>query len=373
MSVILAIVLGFLLLYALLMVILSLGLTLSPPPIFRKPGHYPPVTVIVPFRNESGHLPSLVRDLSAQSYPDDLLEVIFVNDHSEDGSEVLLREQIKEHGRFRCVDLPAGIVGKKPALVQGMQHASGEWIIQTDADCRLGRYFVETHISCRLETTADLVAGMVTTGERKNGLLRVLERLDLLSLTGAGAGSFQLGRPLMCSGANLAYTRSLFDETQVYQPKGGVASGDDMFVMIGARKLGKKLVYLTSRKAIVKTRPADNLRSLLKQRIRWGSKTVFYRQPDIQGVALLTAVSNLAVLGMPLMILLDPVIWQWLVPAFLLKTLAEFTLLYITTDYTGQQRDLRLFLPALLLYYPYQGAILAGMIFLKVRWKGRNS
>lgn len=372
MSAILSILLGFLLLYVLLILLLSMGLMQSPPSVYRKPDHYPPVTVIVPFRDESGHLPSLVLDLSAQSYPDDLLEVIFVNDHSEDGSEVLLREHIKGRERFRCIDLPAGREGKKPALVAGMQHASSDWIIQTDADCRLGSYFVEAHLSCRLETTADLVAGMVTTEERKNGLLQVLERLDLLSLTGAGAGSFHLGRPLMCSGANLAYSRSLFNDTHSFQPGRGVASGDDMFVMIGARKLGKKLVYLTSRKALVKTRAANNLISLLNQRIRWGAKTPFYRQPDIQGVALLTALSNLAVLFMPLMILVNPVIWQWLVPAFVLKSLADFTLLYIVAGYTGQQRDLRLFLPVLLIYYPYQGALLAGMVFLKVRWKGRK-
>ena len=135
--------------------------------------------------------------------------------------------------------------------------------------------------------------------------------------------------------------------------------------------LEKKLVYLTLPEALVKTGPAASLRSLLDQRIRWGAKTPFYRQTDIQAVALLTAVTNLSILLMPLMFLLIPLSWQWLLPAFVLKSLADFTLLYIVAGQTGQKRDLLLFLPVVLLYYPYQGAVLAGMLFLKRGWKGR--
>jgi len=329
------------------------------------------VTLVIPFRNEADHLPALVHDLSVQSYPHDRLEVILVNDHSEDGSETILREQIRDLERFLCIDLPRGREGKKEALAMGIQHASGNWIIQTDADCRMGRLFVATHLSCRLDTSADLVAGMVTTEEKKHGLLEVLERLDLLGLAGAGAGSFQLGIPLMCSGANLAYSRNLYEEVQASLPGTGLASGDDMFLMIAARRLEKKLVYLTSSEALVKTHPAASLRSLLYQRNRWGAKTPFYRKTDIQAVALLTAVTNLSILLMPLMLLLIPLSWQWLLPAFVLKSLADFTLLYIVAGQTGQKRDLLLFLPVVLLYYPYQGAVLVGMLFLKREWKGR--
>ncbi len=371
MSAVLFIITGILLLYVLLIIALSLGLLRADPPARGNWSALVPVTLIVPFRNELDNLHALVPDLMVQTFPDDLLEVIFVNDHSEDGSDEWLREQIKNQGKFRCFDLPPGKEGKKTAISLAMQHASGVWIIQTDADCRLGRNFVAAHLSCRQDTGADLIAGMVTTDNRGSGMLEILERLDVLSLTGAGAGSFHLGRPLMCSGANLSYSRQLYFDTRSFEPGRGIASGDDMFLMIGARKLDRKLVSLTSRDALVKTSPAPDLNSLIAQRIRWGSKAGLYRQADIQGVALLVLLANLSILIMPWMILLNPLNWQWLLPGFIARCLADFTFLYFITGYTDQRRDLLYFFPVIMLYYPYQGLVLAGSLFWKGRWKGR--
>ena len=370
MPVLLFIPLVILLLYVCLILILSFGLHQLSPPSFQLPHHPSPVTVIVPFRDERDHLPLLLHDLEGQSYSMAHMEVIFVDDHSSDGSGELIRELIKNHSRFVCLELSGERQGKKEALALGVQHASGEWIIQADADCRLGANFVAAHISCLQETGADLVAGMVTTGEGKRGLLEILERLDLLSLVGASAGSFYLGRPLMCSGANLAYSRKLFLETRPFDPGPGTASGDDMFLMVGARKLGKKLVYLTSGEALVRTGSISDLRSLVMQRIRWGAKTPRYRMTDIQAAAVCTALANLCILVLPWLLLLELELWVWLVPAFIVRSLADFLLLFRITGYTGQRRDLRMFLPVMLLYYPYQAIVLAGSLFWRVTWKG---
>ncbi len=55
-----------------------------------------PVTLVIPFRDEKKHLPELVRDLLHQSYPTNKFEVIFVNDHSRDGSGSLLNTLISK-------------------------------------------------------------------------------------------------------------------------------------------------------------------------------------------------------------------------------------------------------------------------------------
>ncbi len=65
----------------------------------------------------------------------------------------------------------------------------------------------------------------------------------MFGLTGAGAGSFSLGRPLMCSGANLFYSRDLYLDTRPFDPVDKMASGDDMFMLIGARKLKRKISF----------------------------------------------------------------------------------------------------------------------------------
>ncbi len=335
--------------------------------------HPRPVSVIVPFRNEADHLPGLVNDLALQTYPDELWEVLFVNDHSEDGSasklESLLKSQALESSGFSCHSLPSDRSGKKAALFYGIEHAKHERIIQVDADCRLGRRFIASHISFLNVYPSDLTAGVVTTGRGKGNFLETFERLDMLSLVGSGAGSFSLGRPMMCSGANLSYSKELYMETRSFDPELTTASGDDMFLMIGARKLGKTLTFNTSRESLVETGPVKDLWTMIAQRIRWGSKSGRYRMPDIQLLAILVTLTNISILLMPVWFILFSGVWPWLAGFWFLKTLADFLLLFRITGVTGQRADLRLFIPVSLVYYPLFLITVTGALLGKPFWK----
>ncbi len=335
-----------------------------------------PVSVLIPFRNEEEHILALLDDLEAQTYPMELVEIIFVNDHSTDDSPGLLRTKLRTklrtNTRFTCLDLPANKAGKKEALSFAVEHATYDWFIQTDADCRVRPNFIALHMAFREEQKSDLVAGLVTTHNGNTGFLQLFERLDLLGLVGAGAGSFHYKRPLMCNGANLAYSRALYMETRRFEPVRGVASGDDMFLLIGARKLGKTLSYLADQEAMVQTSPATSAGSIISQRMRWGSKTVYYHMIDIQLMALLVVLANMIVLFIPLFLILIPGAWTWLLSTFLGKTLVDFTLLYRITSYTGQKKSLWLFLPVSLLYYLMQLVIITGSLVKRKNWKGRK-
>ncbi|MGW8316685.1 MAG: glycosyltransferase [Bacteroidales bacterium] len=375
------ITLSVILLYVLMILVLSKGLVKTSPVLVHGldtsedlpreiPGDPPPmVTLIVPFRNEIRNLPRIVKDLEEQAWPAESVEYIFVDDHSTDGSGDWVREHIRNRPRFRSLVLQERDQGKKKALATGIRQARGEWIIQTDADCSLGPRFIAAHMAARLRTGADMIAGLVTTREEKGGILENLERLDLLGLTGVAAGSFALGRPLMCSGANLSYSKDLYLETRPYDPATDIASGDDMFMMIGARKLGRKMGYLIASDAVVYTTPAGSLRDLIGQRIRWGAKAGRYRMPDIQGVAMLTLLTYFILLVMPWLILFRPEIFGWLITGFAGKTFAEMFLLYRTAGFTGQRQDLRMFVPVLLLHYPFMGVVMTGSLFRKGKWK----
>jgi cellulose synthase/poly-beta-1,6-N-acetylglucosamine synthase-like glycosyltransferase len=343
----------------------------------RVPDIKVPVTVVIPFRDEGEHLPRLVGDLTSQNYPEELLEVVLVNDHSRDDPHRWLEPMIRGRQRFRCIDLPPGMEGKKAAISWGIGHASSDWIIQTDADCRIGPMFAETHMAFLYEHAPDMVAGLVTIREGSGGFLEHFERLDLLSLSGVGAGSFYFERPLMCSGANLLYSKRLYGETRSFDPSGKVDSGDDMFLMIGARKLGKRLSFCAAAGILAKTVPAGGIRHLLQQRIRWASKANRYGMADIQLVAVLVAVTSLSILLLPLWLILAPSSLNFLLPAILLKTGADFTLLHVVTGITRQRKSLWFFIPASLLYYLYQpvvvvGFLLSELMHRRLRWKDRS-
>jgi len=217
------------------------------------------ISILVPFRNEQDHIGNLAGDFGEQSFPPGQWEVIFIDDHSTDDSARILAPLLAERANFHYHRLPPDISGKKGAISHGIQHAVHDRIIQVDADCRVPSGFISSHVSFLEESPSDLVAGLVTTGRVRGNFLETFERMDILALAGVGAGSFKLGRPLMCSGANLNYSRQLYLETRAFDPGSSVPSGDDMFLMIGARKLGKSLTFNLNPQSMVTSRSCKKL------------------------------------------------------------------------------------------------------------------
>ena len=327
------------------------------------------ISILVPFRNEQDHIGNLAGDLVKQSFPPGKWEVLFIDDQSGDDSAQVLAPFLSERANFHYHRLPPGISGKKGAISFGIQHAAHDRIIQVDADCRIQPGFISSHVSFLEKNPSDLVAGLVTTGRGTGDFLETFERLDMLALAGVSAGSFNLGRPLMCSGANLNYSRQLYQETRPFDPGNSVPSGDDMFLMIGARKLGKTLSFNLDPQSMVTTAPVKNWLTLIGQRIRWGGKSARYRMPDIQLMALWVSLTNIAVLLLPLWFFLYTGSWPWLAGACTVKILSDFVLLLRMTGMTGSRKDLILFVPATLIYYPYFLITVLGALLGKSAWK----
>ncbi|HSC72497.1 MAG TPA: glycosyltransferase family 2 protein, partial [Candidatus Methylomirabilis sp.] len=95
----------------------------------------PPVSVIVPARNEAQSLPRSIPSLVGQSYPD--LEVILLDDRSTDGTGRVIESLARAHPGLKVIRiaiLPEGWVGKTHALWVGSERARGDWLLFTDAD-----------------------------------------------------------------------------------------------------------------------------------------------------------------------------------------------------------------------------------------------
>jgi glycosyltransferase involved in cell wall biosynthesis len=98
------------------------------------------LSVIVPARDEEAAIRRALESLLAQDYPD--LEIVAVDDRSSDGTGEVLRELATRDPRLIAIqvaELPAGWLGKNHALWRGAAHASGDWLLFTDADIVFAR------------------------------------------------------------------------------------------------------------------------------------------------------------------------------------------------------------------------------------------
>ena len=97
----------------------------------------PGISLIFAARDEERKLPAALATLAVLDYPQ--LEIIAVDDRSQDATAHILDEFAAAHGRFRTLhvsELPAGWLGKTHALHKGYEACSGEWLLFTDADVR---------------------------------------------------------------------------------------------------------------------------------------------------------------------------------------------------------------------------------------------
>lgn len=100
----------------------------------------PGVSICVAARNEEGKVAAGIRSMVELDYP--ALEVVAVDDRSEDRTGEILDRLEREHGRLRVLhieELPAGWLGKNHALQRAAEAARGELLLFTDADAVFSR------------------------------------------------------------------------------------------------------------------------------------------------------------------------------------------------------------------------------------------
>lgn len=303
----------------------------------------PFVSVIVAARNEEDCLPALINDLQQQSYPSGSYEIIIVDDNSTDSTPLIIKESegvlyLLSDGR-----------GKKHAISMGLDHAGGELILTTDADCRLDPEWILTLALCYNRFSPALIIGSVDPAEGKSIFSKLLE-LEFASLQAVTIGMAAAGRPLMCNGANLAFRKSLSTK-YLEQTKSILLSGDDVFLLHHAKKSGETIIVTDQAEATVKTRMPGGVFQFFRQRARWTSKSFHYSDTDTIISALATALANFAIVAAFIMAFI-PGFRILLILLYIVKLIPDIILLAV---YLKRKRKINLlscFLP-LSVVYPF--------------------
>jgi len=338
-------------------------------------------SVIIPFRNEAEHLPELLKSIETLNYPKHLFEIIFVDDDSEDDSVKIIQKVLdtkflkKNFTRTDITIIPnkrKTNSPKKDAITSAINKAKYEWIITTDADCVLPKYWLDSFDEYIQKTNTKCIVAPVTYWS-KNSFLSRFQLLDLLSLQGATIGGFGLNKPFLCNGANFCYQKSLFKALNGFDGNSNIASGDDIFLLEKvAKNEPKTLHYLKCEQAIVLTESQTSWKHLISQRLRWAAKTSAYNNWFGKLTGLIVLVMNALIITSCLLILIGHFKLKIFLYILFIKLNIDFFLIYKSATFFSQKEVLRSFIFGFLLYPLFSVYIAFISMFTNYKWKGRT-
>lgn len=331
-------------------------------------------SIIVPFRNEEKNLPKLLRSISNLNYPKDLFEIIMVDDFSTDASERVYIKWRMENGLIETTlleNLRLSNSPKKDAISRAIPILKHEWVVTTDADCTVKKNWLLTLDNFIQKNNAEMLVGAVVY-KTKNNWFHQFQQLDLLSLQGTTIGSFGIGKPFMCNGANFAYTKKLFNEIGGFGGNNKMASGDDVFLLQKALKNhSDKVHYLKNIDTIVKTKPENDLYKLFMQRARWASKTSEYSGYYSKSLAVMVLAMNLGLVCCLWFVVYGLLYWKTLLIVFSVKYFVDYLLLLKSNQYLRKGKFI--FPLASSLVYPFYCSLVGiYSLFGGFTWKGRS-
>ena len=142
---------------------------------------YPRLSVIIAARNEAGTIENALKSILAQNYPN--LEIILVNDRSNDGTDKILQKLAEKDPRVlihHVEELPLGWLGKVNAMQQGFRRSTGVWLLFTDADVHFQEESFERIIDVAERSSVDYLCVVPEVQARQ----RLLKALYTVSLSG---------------------------------------------------------------------------------------------------------------------------------------------------------------------------------------------
>jgi cellulose synthase/poly-beta-1,6-N-acetylglucosamine synthase-like glycosyltransferase len=328
----------------------------------------PMVSVIVPARNEAANIEACLQSILRQDYPTEKIEIIVIDDHSSDGTAQVVRQMMNQRLHL-IAQTGDSTYGKKAALEKGIQKAHGTLIVTTDADVIVPKGWLKEMAAARQEGAKMILGPVRMSGPAS--LLTAWQGLDVCgTMLLTGAAVYQ-GRPLLANGANLAFSKTYFQELGAYAGNEKLASGDDIFLLQKAvKKDVQSIRFLFTKSATVSTNAEGSWSHLFWQRLRWAGKTGAYRDPYL---IVFQALVYFLCWGMLLLIpllfyqpFLAGLVW-------LVKLLAEGFYLRFACREIGDHKWLAWLFPVQLIH-PFYIVLIGTLALLPLSfyWKGRR-
>jgi glycosyltransferase involved in cell wall biosynthesis len=303
----------------------------------------PELSLIVCFRNEAANLPVLLQALHVQSFTP--FELILVDDFSEDESETIAKNSLKESAfPTTYIDLKEHLgeefrntSNKKRGIALALSMSHSNAILLTDADCMMGPRWIETMFTEFLQRKLVLAFGPVCFS-KGTSLFTSFQEIDLIAMMACTKWTIPHNIPMLGNAANMLFDKSTFLELNGYANNIHLPSGDDIFLLQQFMAANKPVGFIESKENIVYTNPESTLAGFIQQRIRWAGKSTAYKNNTVKLALLgIYTLNLLLVLLLPLMVL--SIVSVWALPVlFSIKLLIDSLIIYPTLTFFNRKK-----------------------------------
>ncbi len=339
----------------------------------RLSGQTESVSIVIPARNEQANLPALFASLQVQEYAGSL-EVVLIDDRSSDATLQMFQD-FRASATFPVkilhLDENPGPNFKQKALEYGIELASGDYLLFTDADCTMSPAWVATMAALLGDERTALAIGPVYKRIDGNGFFRLFQAFDhavrYMYLTG-GAG---LGVPCGGFGNNLIIRRTALNTIGGYAAVPYSLTEDAALISCIRSRKEFHIRAGTTESSRVVTTPVPCWRDLVNQGLRWNNGGLF--APDLETRLVFGALAlsiSAGILALPFVLAVPGL---WLLPAAVLLAMTMNTI--ATISMAGSMLSASWpRLAAQLGYMPVHFTLLTmlGLLGIKVRWKGER-
>lgn len=229
---------------------------------------YPMISVLIPAHNEELVIARTIDAMARLIYPKERLEIIVVNDCSQDRTGKILAEKAAKYPQMKVVTLepPVGARGKSNALNHGLKASKGDYIVVYDADNTPERrallYLVQAILK---DEKLGAVVGKFRTRNKEASLLTRFINVETLSFQWLlQAGRCRLFGIATIPGTNFIIRRSLLESINGWNVN---ALTEDTELTIRIYDSGYRIFWLPH--AVTWEQEPETLRVWLKQRTRW--------------------------------------------------------------------------------------------------------
>jgi len=237
---------------------------------------FPFVTMVVPVHNSAGTIYKCLQSLANQTYPKESMEVICINNGSEDESFDIFQRFHFEHPEMQVMWSSIDRAGKSIALNAGIYSGQGTYIINVDADVWLDPEAV-MNVVRTFEADLTLVAatGSIRVdkvlGENSNfmDIVNYCEVIEYLVAFDVGRRYQNIKDSLFTlSGAFSIFRRDILLQSFLYQDRTVSEDTDLTFNIRNALRDSRGRIGFVSN-AIAYVEAIESMSQLYSQRVRW--------------------------------------------------------------------------------------------------------